>query len=87
MYEAFGRRIGLKPYLRLASLLVNQLQKGSGALRENLEAEVRLAWEIHRDRAEKKGEEAQTKLLLPMMGMLFLVMALIMVPAFFSMGI
>lgn len=86
VYEAFGRRIGLKPYLRLASLLVNQLQKGSGALRENLEAEVRLAWELHRDRAEKKGEEAQTKLLFPMMGMLFLVMALIMVPAFFSMG-
>ena len=47
---------------------------------------MRLAWELHRDRAEKKGEEAQTKLLFPMMGMLFLVMALIMVPAFFSMG-
>lgn len=84
-YEAFGRRIALKPYLRCASLLVSQLQKGSGGLRKNLENEVRLAWEMHRERAAKKGEEGQTKLLFPMMGMLFLVMAVVMIPAFFSM--
>ncbi len=84
-YEAFGRRIGLKPYLRCASLLVSQIQKGSGGLRKNLEEEVRLAWEMHREQASKKGEEAQTKLLFPMMGMLFLVMAVVMIPAFFAM--
>ena len=84
-YEAFGRRIALKPYLRCASLLVSQLQKGSGGLRKNLENEVQLAWEMHRERAAKKGEEAQTKLLFPMMGMLFLVMAVVMIPAFFTM--
>ncbi len=84
-YEAFGRRISLKPYLRCASLLISQLQKGSGGLRKNLENEVQLAWEMHRERAAKKGEEAQTKLLFPMMGMLFLVMAVVMIPAFFTM--
>ncbi len=84
-YEAFGRRIGLKPYLRCASLLVSQLQKGSGGLREGLENEVRLAFELQREQAAKKGEEAQTKLLFPMMGMLFLVMAVVLIPAFFSM--
>lgn len=84
-YEDFGRRIGLKPYLRCASLLVSQLQKGSGGLRESLENEVRLAFELQREQASKKGEEAQTKLLFPMMGMLFLVMAVVLIPAFFSM--
>lgn len=84
-YEAFGRRIGLKPYLRCASLMVSQLQKGSGGLRKNLDGEVRLAWEMYRERASKKGEEAQTKLLFPMMGMMFLVMAVVMIPAFFTM--
>ena len=84
-YEAFGRRIALKPYMRCASLLVSQLQKGSGGLRKSLEGEVGLAWEMHREQAAKKGEEAQTKLLFPMMGMLFLVMAVVMIPAFFSM--
>lgn len=87
VYEAFGRRVGLKPYLRCAALLISQLQKGSGGLREGLEAEVRLAWELHREQAEKKGEEAQTKLLFPMMGMLFLVLAIVMIPAFLSMGL
>lgn len=85
-YEAFGRRIDLKPYVRLATLMISQLQKGSGGLREGLEAEVRLAWEKHREEATKKGEEAQTKLLFPMMGMLFLVLAIVMIPAFFNMG-
>ncbi len=84
-YEAMGRRIGLKPYLRCASLLVSQLQKGSGSLRKGLETEAGLAWEMHRERAAKKGEEAQTKMLFPMMGMLFLVMAVVMIPAFFAM--
>lgn len=84
-YEDFGRRIGLKPYLRCASLLVSQLQKGSGNLREGLENEVRLAFELQREQAAKKGEEAQTKLLFPMMGMLFLVMAVVLIPAFFTM--
>lgn len=86
-YEAFGRRVGLKPYLRCASLFISQLQKGSGGLREGLENEVRLAWELRRRQAEKQGEEAQTKLLFPMMGMLLLVLALVMLPAFYSMGI
>lgn len=84
-YEAFGWRIGLKPYQRFAALLVNCLQKGSSGLRESLGEEVRLAWETHKETIAKKGEEAQTKMLFPMMGMLFLVMAIVMIPAFFSM--
>lgn len=86
-YEAYGRRINYKPYVRLAALLINRLEKGSSGLREGLEAEVRLAWENHREQVVKAGEEAQTKLLLPMMGMLFLVLAIVMIPAFFNMGI
>lgn len=84
-YEAFGNRIGIKQYMRLSSLMISHLQKGSGGLWKNLEQEVRSAWELHREHAAKKGEEAQTKLLFPMMGMLFLVMAVVLVPAFFSM--
>ena len=84
-YEAFGKRIALRPYLRCVSLMVSQLQKGSGGMRKGLQEEVRLAWEMHREHAAKKGEEAQTKMLFPMMGMLCLVMAVVMIPAFFSM--
>lgn len=87
VYEAFGKRVGLKPYLRCAALLISQMQKGSGGLREGLENEVRLAWELQRRQAEKQGEEAQTKLLFPMMGMLLLVLMLVMLPAFYNMGV
>ena len=69
------------------SLLIGQLEKGAGGLREKLEYEVRLAWDKHRLRAEAVGSEAQTKLLFPMMGMLFLVFAIVMLPAFFQMGL
>lgn len=84
-YETFGKRVGLKQYMRLSSLMAGYVQKGSKGLGKNLEQEVRSAWELHREHAAKKGEEAQTKLLFPMMGMLFLVMAVVLVPAFFSM--
>lgn len=85
-YEHFGRRIGYKPYQRCSALLISQLQKGAGGLLPKLEYEVRVSWDKHRRQAEKKGEEAQTKLLFPMIGMLFLVFAIIMIPAFFSMN-
>lgn len=86
-YEALGRRLELRPYQRCMSLLIGQLEKGAGGLREKLEYEVRLAWDKHRLRAEAVGSEAQTKLLFPMMGMLFLVFAIVMLPAFFQMGL
>lgn len=86
-YECFGRKLGLRPYLRCTSLMISQLQKGTGGMREKLEYEVKQAWEEHRKQAEHKTEEAQTKLLFPMMGMLFLVFIIVMVPAFFSMGL
>ena len=85
-YDHFGRRIGYKPYQRCSALLISQLQKGAGGLLPKLEYEARVSWDKHRRQAEKKGEEAQTKLLFPMIGMLFLVFAIIMIPAFFNMN-
>lgn len=85
-YETFGKRLVLRPYLKCTSLFIGQLEKGTGGLREKLELEVKLAWDQHRLLTEAKGEEAQTKLLFPMMGMLFLVFAIVMLPAFFQMG-
>ena len=46
--------------------------------------EAESACEQRRALARKKGEEAQTKLLFPMILMLLVVMILVMVPAIFS---
>lgn len=83
-YERFGRRILLQRYIRLATLLVQNLQKGNAALLIQLRQEVLLSREELAAAVRKKGEEISTKLLLPMMLLLGMVMVWIMVPAFLS---
>ena len=79
-YEQFGRRCALKEYLKLSSVIAQNLRKGSEGLGELLEAEVRDAFESRKSLARRKGEEAGTKLLVPMMLMMVLVMAITVIP-------
>lgn len=83
-YEHFGKRCGLQPYTRLVGLLNQSLKKGNASLLRDLQKEAEDAQEGRRNMARQKGEEAGTKLLLPMIMMLGIVMVLVMVPAFFS---
>ena len=62
-------------------------RKGTKGLAEILENEVNDAYEDRKALARKKGEEAGTKLLLPMGIMLVISMAIIIIPAFLSMGL
>ena len=59
---------------------------GSRGLLSSLQRESKDAFEERKSRAERKGEEAGTKLLVPMFMMLIIVMAVIMVPAMTTMG-
>lgn len=83
-YEQFGERIRLQVYRRLATLLVQNLRKGTAGLSRLLEKEMQNAFEEQESEAKKRGEELQTKLLLPMMLMLGLVIVIIMIPAIAS---
>lgn len=83
-YERFGRRVKLLPYLRFSSLLARNVKKGSKDLLDKLEIESLEAFEERKELAKRLGEEAGTKLLMPMMIMLILVLAIILVPAFLS---
>ncbi len=83
-YENFGRRCGGNGYIKLGSLLSSNLQKGSEGLAQILQEEAQLAMEERRQMARKFGEEAGTKLLMPMMLMLLVVMAILIAPAMFS---
>lgn len=85
-YEQFGDRIGLQVYRRLATLLVQNLRKGTAGLSKLLEKEMQNAYDAQESDAKKRGEELQTKLLLPMMLMLGLVIVIIMIPAIISFG-
>lgn len=80
-YERFGRRIGLMPYQRLGTLLSRVLQQGSRDLRNLLEKEASEALEMRKNRAVRLGEEAGTKMLFPMLGMLLLILLVLLLPA------
>lgn len=83
-YEQFGRRCGLISYLRFTTILTQNLRKGSSGIAQLLRMEAQEAFSERKNHARKKGEEAGTKLLLPMGGMLVIVFVLILVPAFAS---
>jgi len=84
-YEHFGRRTGLQEYIRLSTLLAQNLKRGNSTLLERLREEVEKSAEERLQQSKRLGEEAGTKLLVPMVLMLAVVMAMIMVPAFSSM--
>lgn len=80
----FGEQTGLGSYQRLSRLLIENMQKGVRGLRTQLERESEDAFEERKMIARKLGEEAGTKMLIPMMIMLCIVMAIVMVPAIMS---
>lgn len=83
-YSAFGRKCGLQPYRKLISLLEQNRRTGTKNLRDMLQAELASAFEQRKNLAKRLGEEAGTKLLLPLFMMLGIVMVMIVVPAFLS---
>lgn len=85
-YAAFGRRCGLRCYIRFASLLEGNVSTGGVKLRALLEAEMDDAFRLRTTMARRKGEEASSKLLLPMFGMLGVVMVMVVSPAFLTLG-
>ena len=83
-YERFGVRCGLSQYKVLSVLLVQNLKKGNQSLLELLEREEAVAEDERKRSAKVRGEEASTKLLLPMVLQLIVVLMILMIPAFFS---
>ena len=83
-YERFGVRCEVSQYKVLSVLLVQNLKKGNQNLLELLEREEAVAEDERKRRAKVRGEEASTKLLLPMMLQLIVVLMILMIPAFFS---
>ena len=84
-YRHFSIRCRQVKYVKMISLLEQNLKRGSKDLIKTLQEETRDAFEERKNNAQKAGEEAGTKLLLPMFMMLLIVLVVIMVPAFMSM--
>lgn len=83
-YMHFGRRCHSRQYTKLCSLLIQNLRRGSDTLLQVLQEEAQSSFEERKNLARELGEEAGTKLLLPMMIMLGITMLMIIVPAYFG---
>lgn len=86
-YRNLGKRIGLLPYLKLTSLLGQQIRKGAAGVILLLEEEEHEAFERRKERAKRLGEEAGTKLLVPMIILMVISMLIIVCPAMMSFSI
>ena len=84
-YEHFGKRCGISTYMKFGTLLSQNLRRGSKGISDILRMEAIQSFENRKNTAKRLGEEAGTKLLVPMLGMLAVVFIMVMVPAFLSM--
>ena len=83
-YEQLGKRTGVQEYIRLSTLLTQNLKKGNGDLLKRLREEINRAENEKVQTCKKLAEEASTKLLVPMVLFLVVVMVMVMLPAFLS---
>ena len=85
--ERFGTRCGVPSYMKFGAMLSQNLRKGGRGISELLKIEAIQAFETRKSTAKRKGEEAGTKLMMPMLGMLAVVLIMVIVPAFLTMQI
>ena len=86
-YEAFGRRCESPVYRKFGMLLNQNLRKGTKGLTNLLQREAQEAFEERKNMAKKLGEEAGTKLMIPLFLMLAVVFVIVTVPAFLTIQI
>lgn len=84
VYYQLGRRLKLPCYIKLMTLLEQNVKKGGKGLTAMFEQEELAALEERKSLAKRYGEEAGTKLLGPMILLLLVIMLIIMVPAYMS---
>lgn len=81
VYEKFTEEISAHSYRKLMRMLLGSLEKGSQGVAKGLEEESRLAFEKRILNAKKQGEEVSTKMLIPLMLMMMIVMGIVILPA------
>lgn len=86
VYQQWGQRCGEMRYRRLSFLLASYLRQGNDRLLQMLAQEADSADEDRKNYARKAGEEAGTRLLLPMVMMMIVIMLLVLLPAYLDFG-
>lgn len=84
-YRNFADRCAIKEIRRFSSTMIQNLQKGNAEISYFLKEMSDEMWEEKKHLVKRKGEAANSKLLMPI-GMIFVgILVMIMVPAFLNM--
>lgn len=85
-YEEFARRCRVKEVTKFVSVIVMNLKRGGAEVTPILKAQGDECWEMRKNAARQLGEEAGTKILLPMMLMFLGIVLIVATPAVLSMS-
>ncbi len=83
-YEEFGRRCKIKEIIKFTSVIVLNLKKGGAEVVPVLKLQAAECWEMRKNAAKQLGEEAGTKVLIPMMIMFVGIIVIVVLPAILS---
>lgn len=84
-YEDFAKRCRTNEVTKFISVVLQNLKKGSFEVTSILRVQSASCWETRKNVAKKLGEEASTKLLLPMMIIFLAILIIVITPAILSM--
>ncbi|MFA6308962.1 MAG: type II secretion system F family protein [Clostridia bacterium] len=84
-YEDFAKRCRTSEVTKFISIVLQNLKKGSFEVVSILRVQSEACWETRKNVAKKLGEEASTKLLLPMMIIFLAILIIVITPAILSM--
>jgi len=79
-YEDFGLRCRINEAMKFASLVTQNLRRGTDDLQLLLRKQVNDVWEMHKADMRRRGEEAGTKMMFPMMLSLVSVLLVVIYP-------
>lgn len=84
-YEKFARRCHVKEVTKFVSVIVMNLKRGGAEVVPVLREQGHECWEMRKNAARELGEQAGTKILLPMMIMFLGIVLIVATPAVLSM--
>lgn len=85
-YEDLAHRCRVPEITRMVSTIIQNLHRGSGDLVHILRLLAQEAWERRKDIAKRQGEEASSKLVIPMVMVFLAVAIIVLAPAIISMS-
>jgi tight adherence protein C len=85
-YEEFARRCRIKEITKFVSVIIINLKRGGAEIVPTLKLQETESWEMRKAAAKQMGEEASTKILVPLMIMFVGIIIIVATPAVLSMS-